>query len=59
MARARGETDSIQFTITLPRKAADLLESLIEEGVYGSSRAAVASMIILRYLQDLQRNRDN
>lgn len=53
MPRTRAEPDNVQFTITLPRKAAEKLENLIETGLYGSNRAAVASNLILRRLQDL------
>lgn len=53
MPKTRSEPDNVQFTITLPRKAAEGLEILVNTGVYGSSRATVASGIILQHLQDL------
>ena len=53
MAKEPSETDNVQFTITLPRPAVEKLEILIKTGVFGATRAAVASNIILRRLQDI------
>jgi Arc/MetJ-type ribon-helix-helix transcriptional regulator len=53
MPRQRTDPDNVQFTITLPRKAADAVEILVNSGLYGSSRANAASLIILQHLQEL------
>lgn len=53
MPQKRNDAETVPFTITLPRKAADALEVLVGTGLYGSSRAAVASQIILQHLQGL------
>ena len=52
MATEPTKAETVQFSIRLPTKAAEALEALVESGLYGSSRAEVAKMIILRYLQD-------
>ncbi len=54
MPRTRNEPDTVKFTISLSRPAAEILEKLVTTGVYGKSRAETASMIILRHLQDLR-----
>jgi hypothetical protein len=53
MAKAPDTPETKPFTIVLPAKAAERLEILVETGLYGSSRAQVASNIILQHLQDL------
>jgi Arc/MetJ-type ribon-helix-helix transcriptional regulator len=53
MAKAPATPETKPFTIVLPAKAAERLEILVETGLYGSSRAQVASNIILQHLQDL------
>ena len=56
MPRTRNDPDNLQFTITLPRKAADNLEILVNTGNYGSSRAEAAKLIILEHLRELWRS---
>jgi hypothetical protein len=53
MAKSSDAPETKPFTIVLPAKAAERLEILVETGLYGSSRAQVASNIILQHLQDL------
>ena len=53
MAKPPGSPDSKSFTIVLPAKAAERLEILLETGLYGTSRAEAAKVIILQHLQDL------
>ena len=53
MAKLPASPETKPFTIVLPAKAAERLEILVETGLYGSSRAQVASNIILQHLQDL------
>lgn len=53
MAKPPASPDTKSFTIVLPAKAAERLETLVETGLYGASRAEVAKMIILQHLQDL------
>jgi Arc/MetJ-type ribon-helix-helix transcriptional regulator len=53
MPARRTDPDNVQFSITLPRKAADALEVLVQTGLYGSSRATVAAEIIRQHLQEL------
>jgi hypothetical protein len=47
--------DTIQFTITLPRATAVLLERLAETEVYGNTRATVAAEIIREHVRELWR----
>ncbi len=53
MAKAPVTPETKPFTIVLPARAAERLEILVETGLYGTSRAQVASNIILQHLQDL------
>jgi len=53
MAKPPASAETKPFTVVLPAKAAERLEILVETGLYGSSRAEVAKMIILQHLQDL------
>jgi hypothetical protein len=53
MAKPVATPETKPFTIVLPAKAAERLEILVETGLYGASRAQVASNIILQHLQDL------
>ena len=53
MAKAPASPETKPFTVVLPAKAAERLEVLVDSGLYGSSRAEVARMIILQHLQDL------
>jgi len=53
MAKPPASPETKPFTIVLPAKAAEHLESLVKNGVYGSTRAEVAKSIILQHLQDL------
>lgn len=41
------------FTVVLPEKAAQSLEILVQNGLYGATRAEVAKYIILQHLQEL------
>jgi Arc/MetJ-type ribon-helix-helix transcriptional regulator len=53
MAKTPAATESKPFTIVLPAKAAERLEILVDTGLYGSSRAEAAKIIILQHLQEL------
>ena len=53
MANPPASPETKPFTVVLPAKAAERLEVLVDSGLYGSSRAEVARMIILQHLQDL------
>jgi hypothetical protein len=53
MPKRREEPDTVQFTITLNRLDADLLESLIGKPGRKSSRAAIAADMICKELQRL------
>ncbi|MDP3739650.1 MAG: hypothetical protein Q8R02_19835 [Hyphomonadaceae bacterium] len=53
MAKPPASPDTKPFTIVLPAKAAEGLEMLVGNGLYGASRAEVAKNIILQHLQDL------
>ncbi len=53
MAKPPNSAETKPFTVVLPTKAAERLEILVETGLYGSSRAEVAKMIILQHLQEL------
>ena len=54
MPRTKGGSKSESLNITLPAKAVEDLEFLKDDGLYGTSRAAVASFIILKELQRLR-----
>jgi len=53
MAKTPASPESKPFTIVLPAKAAERLEILVDTGLYGSSRAEAAKIIILQHLQEL------
>ena len=53
MAKPPASPDTKSFTVVLPSKAAQRLESLVQTGLYGASRAEVAKYIILQHLQEL------
>jgi hypothetical protein len=53
MAGKNSEPESVQFTITLPRDTAMLLEKLAKTPFYANTRAAVAAEIIRDHLKDL------
>ena len=53
MAKTPTSPESKPFTIVLPAKAAERLEILVDTGLYGSSRAEAAKIIILQHLQEL------
>jgi Arc/MetJ-type ribon-helix-helix transcriptional regulator len=53
MAKTREPADTEQFSVTLPRKALDMVQDLVGTGLYGASRAEVARALILQRLEDL------
>jgi len=53
MAKLPASSATKPFTVVLPAKAAERLEILVETGLYGSTRAEAAKLIILQHLQDL------
>jgi hypothetical protein len=55
MAGKSNTPDTVQFTITLPRATATVLEKLAETEHYGTSRAAVAAEIIREHVRELWR----
>jgi len=53
MARESNESETVQFSITLPRESVNLLEKLAKSPFYPSTRAAVAAEIIRDHLKEL------
>ena len=52
MARNENSSDSVSVTVTLSKQSASLLEQIAEDGVYGRSRAEVASRFIDQVLRE-------
>ncbi|MEZ5938010.1 MAG: hypothetical protein R3C52_07295 [Hyphomonadaceae bacterium] len=52
MPAKRNDPETVAFTITLPKKAAESIEILVNSGFYGGSRAEAAKIIILQHLQE-------
>jgi hypothetical protein len=53
MPETRSPTATVQFTVTVPQRASDLMEALVPIGLYGSTRAEVARALILARLEDV------
>ena len=53
MPRKIGKTETVQFSITLPAEAVELMRKLENTGLYGSSRGEVARELILAQLRVL------
>lgn len=45
--------ENTQFSITLPNQAIEMIEDLIETGLYGANRAEVSRSLILGRLEQL------
>jgi sulfite reductase beta subunit-like hemoprotein len=47
------DTKTIQFSVTLPKRAAEMLEELADVGLHGSTRGEVARTIITARLEEM------
>jgi hypothetical protein len=47
------DSNSVQFSITLPVRAIELLERAALTGLYGGTRAEVARILIMNRLEEL------
>lgn len=56
MPRKIGKSKTVQFSITLPVEAVELMRKLARVGLYGTSRGEVARELILSQLRELARD---
>ena len=54
LPRTRKPTDTASMTVTLPVEILEVLEELIEERTYGTSRAQVGAQLILDHVKLLR-----
>lgn len=53
----KGDKKTDAFSITLPTQAIDMIEGLIAEGLYGTTRAEIARQLILDQLKVMKAER--